>query len=107
MIALPEAARLAHQRVFSGTLQMSPDALDLIATALSGHLPLYGERHKESGLAQLTESEFSRGMFRGGAAKFDFRDDSPPVTNLAVRKDDLQRFFARVTAPRGDPKIPK
>jgi hypothetical protein len=107
MMPLAEAARIAHRQVFSGTLQMSPDALDLIATALSGHLPIYGVRHNESGLKQITESEYSRGSFRAGATRFEFRDNQPPITGLALQKADLTRFLQTATAPRGDPKQPK
>lgn len=101
---LPEAARLAHRRVFSGTLRLDADALDLIATALSGYVAIYGSRHTEPGLTQVTESEFATGSFRGGATRFEFRDGRPPILDLAVRKADLKHFFEVVSPPRGDPK---
>jgi hypothetical protein len=39
MIALSQAASLAHEKLFAGTIMTSEDAFDAIATALSRHLP--------------------------------------------------------------------
>lgn len=93
MMELSEAAAVAHRRVFSATLQMSEEALDLIATAMSGHLPIFGVRDPRAGLTELTEADFCRGAFSRGARQFEFRDSAGPILGLGVRKTDLLRLL--------------
>jgi hypothetical protein len=104
MMELCEAALLAHSRVFSGTLQMSPDALDVIATALSGHMTVFGFRHPDGALSELTENDYSKGAFRRGATRFEFRDRGESIIVLAVRKLDFEHALKVLLPPRGDPK---
>ncbi len=105
MIPLAEAVAIAHREVFSGTVLSSEEAMDVIATALSGHFSIHGQRDLEAGLSQLTEHDYSRGVFRGGAMRFEFRDGGSPVLQLCVRKADLTRVLDTLTGPRGDPII--
>jgi hypothetical protein len=105
MMELAEAALTAHRRVFSGTLQMSPDALDVIATALSGHITVFGFRHPDGGLSELTEDDYSQGAFRRGATRFEFRGGGESIIVLAVRKTDFDRALMVLLPPRGDPKL--
>jgi hypothetical protein len=104
MLELSEAALLAHGRVFSGTLKMSPDTLDVIATALSGHITVFGFRHPDGALSELTEGDYSTGAFRRGATRFEFRDGGESIIVLAVRKLDFERVLKVLIPPRGDPK---
>jgi hypothetical protein len=106
MMEFCEAALLAHRRVFSGTLQTSPDGLDVIATALSGHITVFGFRHPDGGLSELTEDDYSQGVFRGGATRFEFRNGGESIIVLAVRKTDFERAIMVLAPPRGDPKLP-
>lgn len=99
MMALSEAALVAHRRIFSATLQSSEEALDVIATALSGHLPVFGVRDPQTGLTELTEADFCRGAFSRGATRFEFRDSAGPILALGVRKADLLRLL-EMLAPR-------
>jgi hypothetical protein len=102
MMALSEAAALAHRHVFHGTLTKSADALDVIATALSGHLAIFGVRDPRAGLTQLTEEDYSRGAFRHGATRFEPREGMA-IVSLAVRKADFERMLKTLRPPRGDP----
>ena len=103
MIVLSQAAIAAHGRVYSGTMQMSPDGLDVIATALSGHLEVFGIRDPEAGVIRLTEEDYSQGAFRRGATRFEYRNGQASIIVLAVRKDDFARLLDRLKPPRGDP----
>jgi hypothetical protein len=105
MMALSEVALDAHQRIFSGTLKMSPDALDVIATALSGHITVFGFRDSTGALRELTEDDYSKGAFRRGATRFEFRENEEPILGLAVRKMDYERVLNLLTPPRGDPEL--
>jgi hypothetical protein len=92
MMALSEAAAVAQRDVFHGTLEKSEDALDVIATALSGHLAIFGIRDPQAGLTQLTEQDYSGGAFRGGATRFEPRQGAA-IVGLAVRKADFERML--------------
>ena len=86
MMALREAAILAHGKLFARNLQMSDDALDMIATSLSGHVHVYGVRRANDPWSELTEDDYSHGAFRGGAARFEFREGGAPIVGLAIVK---------------------
>jgi hypothetical protein len=105
MMELAEAALDAHGRVFSGTLQMSADSLDVIATALSGHITVFGCSRPDQPLRELSEDDYSKGAFRRGATRFEFRDGTESINVLAVRKIDYERVLKVLTPPRGDPKL--
>lgn len=92
MMALSEAAAMAHRDIFHATLEKSEDALDVIATALSGHLAIFGVRDPKAGLTQLTEQDYSRGAFRRGATRFEPREGTP-IVSLAVRRADFERML--------------
>jgi hypothetical protein len=102
MMALSEAAAKAHRDIFRGTLKTSEEALDVIATALSGHIAIFGIRDPKAGFTQLTEEDFSKGAFRGGATRFEPRDGTA-IVSLAVRKADFERMLTTLRPPRGDP----
>jgi hypothetical protein len=102
MVALSEAAAMAHRDIFRGTLKTSEEALDVIATALSGHLAIFGVSDPRAGFRQLTEEDYSRGAFRGGATRFEPRDGTA-IVSLAVRKVDFERLLTILRPPRGDP----
>jgi hypothetical protein len=105
MMELSEAALDAHGRIFLGTLQMSPDSLDVIATALSGHMTVFGFSGPQHPLRELSENDYSKGAFRRGATRFEFRDGGESIVVLAVRKIDYERVLKMLTPPRGDPKL--
>jgi|ERR671922_1941052 hypothetical protein len=93
MMPLSEAAAVAQRELFRGTLLQSPDALDVIATALSGHVAIYGIKNPAAGPAQLTEQDYASGSFRGGAARFESREGEA-IVGLTVRKADFERMLS-------------
>lgn len=92
MMPLSEAAAVAQRELFRGTLLQSRDALDVIATALSGHVAIFGVGDPAAGPTQLTEQDYSSGSFRDGATRFDRREGSP-IVSLTVRKADFERML--------------
>jgi hypothetical protein len=96
-IALPAAAAAAYREVFSTrrdrNARPSNDELDLVALALSIHLPIYGVRFPGHQPVPLSEPELLEGMFWGGAARFESRHRTGPVSQLMVRKPDLERVL--------------
>jgi hypothetical protein len=101
MMALSEAAEVAHREIFRGTLLESHDALDVIATALSGHVAIYGVKDPKAGHTQLTEADYSAGAFRRGATRFE-RREGEAIVSLTVRKVDFERMLSMLRGPRGD-----
>jgi hypothetical protein len=101
MMPLSEAAAVAHREIFRGTRPESQDALDVIATALSGHVAIYGVKDPKAGSTQLTEADYSTGAFRRGATLFE-RRDGETIGSLAVRKVDFERMLSMLRTPRGD-----
>src|SRR5438552_3738968 len=69
------ATAIAYERVFSTRRDRSEapsnDELDLVALALSLHLPIYGVRAAEEAAETISEPELMEGMFWGGAARFE------------------------------------
>jgi hypothetical protein len=91
MMALSEAAAVAHERVFCRTGELSEGTLEAIALALSARLDIFGVRGPGAGLTQLTKDDCFAGTFRRGAARLEFADGS--VIRLAVRKADFMRLL--------------
>jgi hypothetical protein len=93
LIPLPQAAKLAYEHLFARTVLSSEDAFDVIASALSRRIAIYGVPDRQPGLVQLSEKELCIGAFRGGAACFECRDNTVIFTNLAVRKPELDELL--------------
>ena len=106
VLTLPHAAAIAYRQVFSTrpqpTDRPSNDELDLVALALSLHLPIYGVRTPGHALARISEPELLEGMFWGGAARFESRHRVGVVSQLTVRKCDLDRVLQqlKIEAPK-------
>src|SRR5688572_7323850 len=99
MMELSEAALLAHRHIFSSTLETSSDSLDVVATALSGHIAVFGFRHPDARMSQLTEDDYAKGTFRRGATCFEYRDAEETIMPLGVRKTDVDRALKMLSAP--------
>ena len=88
---------MAYERIFSTRrskdVPPSVDELDLVALALSTRLPIYGMRGAGREPSQLSDEELTRGMFFGGAMRFELGEGFAAVTRLAVRKADLERVL--------------
>jgi len=100
VLSLPVAAAIAYKQVFSTrpdpTARPSTDELDLVALALSLHLPIYGVRPRGHTPARISEPELLEGMFWGGAARFESRHRLGVVSQLTVKKSDLERVLQQL-----------
>jgi hypothetical protein len=106
VLSLPVAAAIAYRQVFSTrrepTARPSTDELDLVALALSLHLPIYGVRPPENKPARISEPELLEGMFWGGAARFESRHRLGAVFRLTVKKSELERVLQQLRIERSD-----
>jgi hypothetical protein len=90
LIPLFVAAGIAYEQVFgrrrTENVTPSTDELDLVALALSNHLPLYGSIANRT--AEIPQAEVRRGMFWGGATRFESLQGET-IIGLAVSKAAL------------------
>lgn len=90
LIPLFVAAAIAYEQVFgkrrTEDLTPSIDELDLVALALSNHLPLYGRVAERT--AEIPQADVRRGMFWGGATRFE-NLHGETIIGLAVSKSAL------------------
>jgi hypothetical protein len=90
LIPLFVAAAIAYQQVFgkrrTEDVTPSTDELDLVALALSNHVPLYGRIADRT--AQIPQADVRRGMFWGGATRFESLHGET-IVGLAVSKSAL------------------
>jgi hypothetical protein len=105
-IALSTAAAIAYRQVFStrpdpGT-PPSVEELDLVALALSVHLPIYGMRGPSAAPSKISEEELLQGMFWGGATRFELWQQMTPITQLKVRSSDFERVLERLKQRRNE-----
>jgi hypothetical protein len=100
MIPLFAAAAVAYEQVFGTprTEGITPtvDELDLVALVLSSRLPIYGVSARGGAPARIPEHELLRGMFWGGAARFEHGDQRADVIHLMVRSADLERVLGEL-----------
>jgi hypothetical protein len=93
-IPLFAAAAIAYEQVFSTRrtegVAPSVDELDLVALALSTRLPIYGVRSAGEEASRISDEELMRGMFWGGAMRFELSEGHATLTQLVVRKSDLE-----------------
>ncbi len=90
LIPLFVAAAIAYEQVFgkrrTENVTPSTDELDLVALALANHLPLYGRIAER--IAEIPQAEVRRGMFWGGATRFESLQGET-IVGLAVSKSAL------------------
>ena len=87
LIPLFVAAGMAYEQVFgrrrTENVTPSTDELDLVALAISSHLPLYGCIADRT--VEIPQAEVRKGMFWGGATRFEsLRGET--IIGLAVSK---------------------
>jgi hypothetical protein len=94
VLPLCAAATAAYEQVFSVRPKPpSGDELDLIALVLAGQLPIYGVRAAGQEASPISGEELLDGVFWGGAKHFELGHDIDAVTQLVVRKSDLERVL--------------
>ncbi len=98
LIPLFVAAAIAYGQVFgkrrTEDVTPSTDELDLVALALSNHLPLYGRIDRQT--AQIPPAEVRRGMFWGGATRFESLQGKT-IIGLAVSKSALDDTLSTIS----------
>ena len=99
ILPLSAAATVAYEQVFSVRPRPpTADELDMIAFMLSAQLPIYGVRTAGQEASPISEEELKRGVFWGGARRFELGHDVNAMTQLTVRKSDLERVLAELKA---------
>lgn len=98
LIPLFVAAAIAYEQVFgkrrTEDVTPSTDELDLVALALSHHLTLYGRIAQRT--AEIPQAELRRGMFWGGATRFESLQGET-IVGLAVSKAALAETLATLS----------
>jgi hypothetical protein len=98
LIPLFVAARNAYEQVFgkrrTEDLTPSVDELDLVALALSNHLPVYGRVADR--MVKIPQAEARRGMFWGGATRFETLQGET-IIGLAVSKAALSSTLSTIS----------
>jgi hypothetical protein len=98
LIPLFVAAAIAYGQVFgkrrTEDVTPSTDELDLVALALSNHLPLYGRIDRRT--AEIPPAEVRRGMFWGGATRFESLQGKT-IIGLAVSKSALDDTLSTIS----------
>jgi len=93
-LPLPMAAAVAYLRLVGQEERASASEglLDVVASALSVWVPLYGGEPRE----RLSDELVARGKLCNGATRLRFRDGTPPVENLAIQQQDLDSGIWRL-----------
>jgi hypothetical protein len=98
LIPLCVAAGIAYEQVFgrrrTENVTPSTDELDLVALALSSHLPVYGRVADR--IARIAQAEARRGMFWGGATRFETLQGET-IIGLAVSKAALSSTLSTIS----------
>ena len=98
LIPLFVAAAIAYEQVFgkrrTEDVTPSTDELDLVALAISSHLPLYGRVADRT--VELPQGEVRKGMFWGGATRFEnLRGET--IIGLAVSRKALTQTLSALS----------
>ncbi|HEV8111058.1 MAG TPA: hypothetical protein VGP97_26395 [Burkholderiales bacterium] len=93
-LPLPMAAAVAYLRLVSHEDRgpASEGLLDVVASALSIWVPLYGGEPR----VRLDDELVARGRLCNGATRLRFRDGTPPLENLAILQPDLEAGIRRL-----------
>lgn len=98
LIPLSVAATIAYERVFGKRrtegLKPSVDELDLVALALSNHLPLYGRVNGRT--VEIPQPDLRTGMFWGGARRFE-NHQGDTIVGLAVSRGALTATLSSIS----------
>jgi hypothetical protein len=98
LIPLFVAAGIAYEQVVgkrrTENVTPSTDELDLVAIALSNHLPVYGRIAERT--TEIPQAELRRGMFWGGATRFESLQGET-IIGLAVSKAALTETLSTLS----------
>ena len=96
-LPLARAAALAHDRLFPGQRVKDAKALDLLALALSAHIPLYQQEGETSPPRRLPPEEVAAGRFTRGATRLEL-PGRPPLRFLVVSYRELESGLAALAS---------
>ena len=93
-LPLPMAAAVAYLRLVNQADRgpASEGLLDVVASALSVWVPLYGGTPR----ARLADELVARGRICNGATRLRFRDGTVPLENLAILQSDVETAIRRL-----------
>jgi hypothetical protein len=93
-LPLPMAAAVAYLRLVGHEERASASEglLDVVASALSVWVPLYGGEPR----VRLSDGLVARGKLCNGATRLRFRDGTPTVEDLAILQQDLEPGIERL-----------
>ena len=91
MMPMQQAVEIAYTRLFHRAIQASEEAMDIIATALARHVVVYGVQAGTAQRHAITARDLETGLFRAAGTRFEFRNAQTSITQLVVRKSDLER----------------
>ena len=98
LIPLFAAAAIAYEQVFgkrrTEDVTPSPDELDLVALALSSHVPLYGRIANRT--IEIPSAVARQGMFWGGATRFESQQGAT-ILGLAVSRRALAETLSTIS----------
>jgi hypothetical protein len=96
------AAAVAYLRVVEPDERDAPSRalLDVVASALSVWIPIFGSRAPGAPRVRLGEREVARGTFCDGATRLRFKDGAAPIESLAVVHADLETGIQQLKRAR-------
>jgi hypothetical protein len=91
LVPLPFAARMVYLLAYGVQLPAEhlSDRLNAMAYSLSRMATLYSLEGPS--MRALSSDELASGLFRNGAEEFHFIDSRPPVKQIGVTRDDIEK----------------
>src|ERR1044071_1664491 len=98
MLSLAIAAKLAYRAAMSR--EAAEPVLNTVARMIAARIPVFAstDGHSYANPARIMPDEVVEGHFHDGGATLDFKDGRPSLTNLCMRRVDLDRAIAEVRA---------
>ena len=96
LVPLPFAARVVYLLAHGLPLpeEHLMERLNGLAYSLAGETTLYAVDGEQ--VRALRKAELADGLFRNGAAEFQFIDERPPIQHIGVTRDGVEKTAVRV-----------
>ena len=103
LVPLPFAARMVYLLAYGVQLPAEhlSDRLNAMAYSLSRMATLYSLEGPST--RALSAQELAAGLFRNGAEEFHFIDSRPPVRQIGVTRDDIEKTAEALLAIEAQP----
>jgi len=98
MLSLAVAARLAYRAAMNR--EATESVLNTVARMIAARITVFAstEGHSYANPARIMPDEVVEGRFHDGGTTLDFKDGRPSLTNLCMKRVDLDRAIAEVRA---------